>query len=152
MARNFNFKEESTIPNFGTKIEKRKDDFQISKISNPISFAISKESLILVYFIQIIQKLNCLVIFILIIYLTHIKQNFKLVIYLHMEVQPFLGDLSKKLLAVTSSSHAKIIAIHESSRECIWLRSMTYNIQKSYGLSSEKENPSTVLYEDNAMV
>ncbi|XP_060178037.1 secreted RxLR effector protein 161-like [Lycium barbarum] len=31
----------------------------------------------------------------------------------------------KQTIAATSSNHAEIIAIHEASRECVWLRSMT---------------------------
>ncbi|GAV57477.1 hypothetical protein CFOL_v3_01014 [Cephalotus follicularis] len=49
----------------------------------------------------------------------------------------------------TSSNHSEIIAIHEASRECIWLRSMIQHIQESCGLSSIRNNP-TVIYEDNA--
>ncbi|XP_058218949.1 secreted RxLR effector protein 161-like [Rhododendron vialii] len=30
----------------------------------------------------------------------------------------------KKILTATSSNHSEIIAIHETSRECIWLRSI----------------------------
>nr|AQY61295.1 Pol [Coffea arabica] len=57
---------------------------------------------------------------------------------------------TKQSLAATSSNHAEIIAIHEASRECVWLRSMTHYIRKNCGLSSGKENPPTILYEDNA--
>ena len=52
-------------------------------------------------------------------------------------------------MVATSSNHAEIIAIHEASRECVWLRSITQHIQQTCGLSS-KENISTILYEDNA--
>lgn len=55
----------------------------------------------------------------------------------------------KQTLVATSSNHAEIIAIHEASRECIWLRSVSQNIRENCGLSSGKETP-TVLYEDNA--
>ncbi|XP_075084817.1 secreted RxLR effector protein 161-like [Nicotiana tabacum] len=34
----------------------------------------------------------------------------------------------KKIIVATSSNHAEIIAIHEASRECVWLRSMTQHI------------------------
>ncbi|KAL6571984.1 hypothetical protein OROMI_012942 [Orobanche minor] len=57
--------------------------------------------------------------------------------------------LVKKTLTATSSNHSEIIAIHEASRECVWLRDMTSHIQESCGLASSKDNP-TVLYEDNA--
>ena len=52
-------------------------------------------------------------------------------------------------MIATSSNHAEIIAIHEASRECVWLRSITQHIQQTCGLSS-KENIPTILYEDNA--
>ena len=48
----------------------------------------------------------------------------------------------------SSSNHAEIIAIHEASRECVWLRSMTHHIQKMCGFSLKKNIPTT-MYEDN---
>ena len=48
----------------------------------------------------------------------------------------------------TSSNHSKILAMHEVSRECVWLRSMIQYIRESCGFSSINNNP-TVLYEDN---
>ena len=51
-------------------------------------------------------------------------------------------------MVAISSNHSKIIAIHESSRECIWLRSMIQHIQESYGLPSIKDNLTT-LFTDN---
>ena len=55
----------------------------------------------------------------------------------------------KQTMVATSSNHSEILAIHEASRECIWLRSMIHNIQESCGLSSVKDKP-TILFEDNA--
>ena len=55
----------------------------------------------------------------------------------------------KQTMVATSSNHSEIIAIHEASRECIWLRSMIHDIQESCGLSSVKDKP-TILFEDNA--
>ncbi|XP_074290139.1 secreted RxLR effector protein 161-like [Silene latifolia] len=55
----------------------------------------------------------------------------------------------KQTLVATSSNHAEILAIHEASRECIWLKSVIQHIREDCGLSSRKEAP-TVLYEDNA--
>ena len=55
----------------------------------------------------------------------------------------------KQTMMATSSNHSEIIAIHEASRECIWLRSMIHHIQESCGLSSVKDKP-TILFEDNA--
>ena len=51
-------------------------------------------------------------------------------------------------MVATSSNHSKIFSMHETSRECVWLRSMIQHIRKSCGLSSIKNKP-TVLYEDN---
>jgi len=48
----------------------------------------------------------------------------------------------------TSSNHAEIIAIHEASRECVWLRSIIHFIREKCGLECEKRP--TILYEDNA--
>ena len=55
----------------------------------------------------------------------------------------------KQTMVATSSNHSEIIAIHEASRECIWLRSMIHHIQESCELSSVKDKP-TILFEDNA--
>ena len=55
----------------------------------------------------------------------------------------------KQTMVATSSNHSEIIAIHEASRECIWLRSMIHHIQESCGLSPVKDKP-TILFEDNA--
>ena len=51
-------------------------------------------------------------------------------------------------MVATSSNHSEILAIHEASRECIWLRSMIHHIQESCGLSFVKDKP-TILFEDN---
>ncbi|GJU28213.1 retrovirus-related pol polyprotein from transposon TNT 1-94 [Tanacetum coccineum] len=55
----------------------------------------------------------------------------------------------KQTITTTSSNHAEILAIHEASRECVWLRNATQHIRRSCGISLENEAP-TVLYEDNA--
>ena len=44
---------------------------------------------------------------------------------------------------------AKIIAVHEASGKCVWLRSVTQHIWEACRLSYSKETL-TVLYEDNA--
>ncbi|GKA23918.1 disease resistance CC-NBS-LRR class family protein [Tanacetum coccineum] len=54
----------------------------------------------------------------------------------------------KQTLVATSSNHAEVIALHEASRECVWLRSMTQLIVTSCGLNKEKSP--TIIYEDNA--
>ncbi|KAL3639159.1 hypothetical protein CASFOL_017066 [Castilleja foliolosa] len=38
----------------------------------------------------------------------------------------------KQTLAATSSNHSEILALHEASRECIWLRSMVQHIRETY--------------------
>ncbi|XP_073129132.1 secreted RxLR effector protein 161-like [Henckelia pumila] len=54
----------------------------------------------------------------------------------------------KQSLTTTSSNHSEIMAMHEASRECVWLRSMTQHIQESCGLPTTKDSP-TVIFEDN---
>ncbi|GJQ89352.1 hypothetical protein Tco_1188823 [Tanacetum coccineum] len=43
-------------------------------------------------------------------------------------------------MSATSSNHAKILTIHEASRECLWLRSATQHIHESCGISSSQES------------
>jgi len=54
----------------------------------------------------------------------------------------------KQTIAATSSNHAEILAMHEASRECVWLRSMTQHIRADCGMVEDKEP--TIMYEDNA--
>ncbi|KAL4018248.1 hypothetical protein IC575_021838 [Cucumis melo] len=54
----------------------------------------------------------------------------------------------KQTMTATSSNHAEIFAIHEASRECVWLRLMTHHIREKCGLSFSKNLP-TILFEDN---
>ncbi|WZZ32928.1 hypothetical protein YC2023_016329 [Brassica napus] len=54
----------------------------------------------------------------------------------------------KQTLVATSSNHAEIIALHEASRECVWLRSISRHICSSSGI--EENTEPTILYEDNA--
>jgi hypothetical protein len=54
----------------------------------------------------------------------------------------------KQTLVATSSNHSEIIAIHEASQECIWLRSLIQHIREKFGLSTIKDSL-TILYEDN---
>ncbi|KAK2389045.1 putative mitochondrial protein [Trifolium repens] len=54
----------------------------------------------------------------------------------------------KQTITATSSNHAELLALHEASRECVWLRSMIQHIQKNCSLSSEKMQ-TTIIYEDN---
>ncbi|XP_035830162.1 uncharacterized protein LOC118479634 [Helianthus annuus] len=57
--------------------------------------------------------------------------------------------LVKQTITATSSNHAEILAIHEASQECIWLRTVIQHIRGSCGFSSGDEGP-TILHEDNA--
>ena len=54
----------------------------------------------------------------------------------------------KKTMVVTSSNHSKLLAIHEASRDCMWLRSMIQHIRDS-GCLSLISNTATSLYVDN---
>ncbi|GKE51531.1 hypothetical protein Tco_1486687 [Tanacetum coccineum] len=54
----------------------------------------------------------------------------------------------KQTLVATSSNHVEVIALHEASRGCVWLRSMTQLILTSCGL--EKGRNPTLIYEDNS--
>ena len=54
----------------------------------------------------------------------------------------------KQTMVATSSNHSELLAIHEASRECMWLRSMIQHIRDSSGLSPIS-NTATSLYEDN---
>ena len=51
-------------------------------------------------------------------------------------------------MVVTSSNHLEILALHEATRECVWLKSMIQHIQKTCGLPSIRGN-ATKLHEDN---
>ena len=55
---------------------------------------------------------------------------------------------TKQSITATFSNHAEILAIHEASWECFWLRYVIHHIRGSCGLSFSKE-VSTTLYEDN---
>ena len=52
-------------------------------------------------------------------------------------------------MTATSSNHSEIIALHEASRECVWLRSVIHHIQNACGLPLITSIPTTI-YEDNA--
>ncbi|XP_074346917.1 uncharacterized protein LOC141685728 [Apium graveolens] len=55
---------------------------------------------------------------------------------------------TKQTTVATSTNHSELIAIHEASRECVWLRSIIKNIQESCGLQDITRSP-TVMFEDN---
>ncbi|GKD99214.1 hypothetical protein Tco_1387198 [Tanacetum coccineum] len=52
-------------------------------------------------------------------------------------------------MSATLSNHIKILAIHEASSECVWLRSVIQHIRELCGISLGHEAP-TVVHEDNA--
>lgn len=56
---------------------------------------------------------------------------------------------TKQTLVATSSNHAEILALHEASRECVWLRSMVEHIRRSCQLLPTTDTPTTI-FEDNA--
>ena len=70
-------------------------------------------------------------------------------VFVHLWQYCYFMEIIKQTISVTSSNHLEIIAIHEASRECVWLRSVIQHIQEKCGLSSIKGSP-TILYEDNA--
>ena len=55
----------------------------------------------------------------------------------------------KQTMVAIFSNHSKLLAIHEASRECMWLRSMIQHSRDSSGLSLIS-NTTTSLYVDNA--
>ena len=55
---------------------------------------------------------------------------------------------TKQTLVATSSNHSEILALHEASRECIWLRYVIHHIQSTCRISSSSDIP-TVIYENN---
>ena len=40
---------------------------------------------------------------------------------------------TKQTITATSSNHAEVLAIHEASRECVWLRLMKNHIKRNCG-------------------
>ncbi|XP_074347431.1 secreted RxLR effector protein 161-like [Apium graveolens] len=54
----------------------------------------------------------------------------------------------KQTIVATSINNSELIAIHEASRECVWLRSIMKNIQESCGLPDITRSH-TVMFEDN---
>ncbi|KAM3379742.1 hypothetical protein P3S68_012156 [Capsicum galapagoense] len=55
---------------------------------------------------------------------------------------------TKQSIIATSSNHAEIIAIHEASRECVWLRFMIHLIREKCGVNYD--NLPIILYKDNS--
>ena len=55
---------------------------------------------------------------------------------------------TKQTLTATSSNHFEIIALHEASCECLWLRLVVHHIRNACGLPLIASIPTTI-YEDN---
>ncbi|RVW19230.1 Copia protein [Vitis vinifera] len=102
----------------------------------------------MVYFTQGNQSNNCLDMQMQDIFQIHIKVGHKQGMCLIAMVLLFHGDLQTNNGGHIIKSFRNT-AIHEASRECIWLRSMIQHIRESCGLSSIKGDP-TILFEDNA--
>ena len=77
-----------------------------------------------------------------------IMDDHKRVMSSYMVALLYLGVPQSKQLRPHHQKHAEILAIHEASRECVWLRSIINHIHKTCGLSYQREVP-TILYEDN---
>ncbi|BBG97055.1 transposable element gene, partial [Prunus dulcis] len=60
-----------------------------------------------------------------------------------------LMALNETNISGTSSNHSEILALHEASRECVWLRSVIHHIRSTCALPSATDTP-TILNEDNA--
>jgi hypothetical protein len=56
----------------------------------------------------------------------------------------------KQILVATLSNHLEIIAIHEASWECIWLKKIIQHIKEKCRLSTFEDSP-TILFEDNVV-
>ena len=54
----------------------------------------------------------------------------------------------KQTITTTLANNVEIVAIHDASRACVWLRSMTHHIRETYGSSFDKNLPA-ILFEDN---
>lgn len=55
---------------------------------------------------------------------------------------------TKQTFTVTCSNHLEILALHEASRECVWLQSIMHCIQITSNLASVIDIP-TIIYENN---
>ena len=54
---------------------------------------------------------------------------------------------TKQTLTTTYSNHSEIIALHEASHECVWLRSVVHHIRNACGLPLITSIPTTI-YEE----
>ena len=51
----------------------------------------------------------------------------------------------KQTISATSSNHAEILAMHEASRECVWLRSLIHHVRTTCGITSSKMSPQSYM-------
>ena len=61
---------------------------------------------------------------------------------------PIWWKSTKQTVAATSTNHAKLLAFHEATRECVWLRTIERIIRQQCQIQ-EEEKPTTI-FEDNA--
>ncbi|BBG93090.1 transposable element gene [Prunus dulcis] len=52
---------------------------------------------------------------------------------------------TKQTLVATSSNHSEILALHEASRECVWLRSVIHHIRSTCALPSTTDTPTILM-------
>ncbi|KAM1884742.1 hypothetical protein ACFX15_036926 [Malus domestica] len=55
---------------------------------------------------------------------------------------------TKQTLVMTSSNHVEILALHEASRECFWIREVIGHIRSTSGFTSVVDLPTTI-FENN---
>lgn len=60
----------------------------------------------------------------------------------------FCGYLLSRLSPSPTLNHLEILALHEASRECVWLQSIMHYIQITSNLASVIDIP-TIIYENN---
>ena len=78
---------------------------------------------------------------------THIRRDLRMAVFLQGGTA-ISWRSTKQSFVATSSNHAEILALHEATRECVWLRSIINHIRKGCGYSAIDEP--TTIYEDNA--
>jgi hypothetical protein len=101
---------------------------------------------------QLVLKYHILIQLRMLIYFTIVKHTCCGILFLSIQPTPILEQSRAYYLylkeTTISSIHAELLALHEASRKCVWLRSMIQHIQNNCGLSSERKN-TTIIYEDN---
>ena len=83
------------------------------------------------------------------IYLIPIKLVHKRGMFLLIMAQQSPDAPQSKLLLLHHLIISEILALHEASRECVWLRSVIFHIQNTCGFSLSTRMP-TPIFEDNA--